>query len=833
MIISLAMCLILSLPSWAGAEDSNAMPQVDDLIVLGSRVHPRSAHDSPVPVDVLQGSVFQQYGMRDLDSLLQALVPSYNVNRQPIADAATIVRPANLRGLPPDSTLILVNGKRRHRSSVIIPGGGVSDGAHATDLATIPVIALKHVEIMRDGDSAQYGSDAIAGVIDLELKDAPESGTLETRWGQFYAGDGMSQNITGNMGLPLTLFQSGFVNLSFEYGKADSTSRSVQRADAQALIDAGNTHVRRPYVQNWGAPEVHADYKLLGNVGLNLTRTIELYGWGNYAERKIEGGFYYRHPNTRGGVFSRDEGETLLVADLSDDRRGCPQVETNPAADYSEVSLPDHCAVFNTQFPGGFTPTFGGTVSDWSGAAGLRGELVDWHYDLSAVWGQHRVDYFMTNTINPQLASLRDGIPTTYNPGADIERDLVVNLDFARSWLTPLWPTPLDVGVGLEYRSEEYEIEAGDRDSWFLDPQPGGLTEQGFGVGSNGFPGRPQRIAGRYNRDSYAAYVDLETQVTKDLLVGVAGRVEDYETFGSTVNGKVDARWQATPVMALRGSISTGFRAPTVGQANLQTVATVTIDGRLADRLVLPPSHASGVPTRLGAVALKPETSVNLSAGTVIDLNPLSVTLDYYRITVEDRIALSSNRTPSAQDLTALREYGFADITTIRFFTNAFATTTQGLDLVAHYPVQLGSGQTFLNLAANWNETTVTDRDRAIIDAQRVTELEQQLPNVRGTLTLDHRQGAWHVLSRLHYYDSFTEFTTDDVENRIDANPRWLVDLEASYTWSNGILLAVGGHNVLDTYPDRTNGAAGTKYPEFSPYGFNGGYYYVRALYAF
>ena len=254
MSIRLTLCLLLSLPALAWAETATPPSQVEDLIILGSRVHPRSAHDSPVPVDVLQGSVFQQYGLRDLDSLLQALVPSYNVNRQPIADAATLVRPANLRGLPPDSTLILVNGKRRHRSSVIIPGGGVSDGAHATDLATIPVIALKHVEVMRDGDSAQYGSDAIAGVIDLELKDAPKSGSLETRWGQFYAGDGMSHNITGNLGLPLTLLESGFVNLSFEYGKADPTSRSVQRADAQALIDAGNTHVRRPYVQTWGAP---------------------------------------------------------------------------------------------------------------------------------------------------------------------------------------------------------------------------------------------------------------------------------------------------------------------------------------------------------------------------------------------------------------------------------------------------------------------------------------------------------------------------------------------------------------------------------------------------
>ena len=917
-----------------GAADQDAgVFKLDEVVVVGSRVPTRSAQDSPVPIDVIDGKSMRNYGVRDMDSLLRATVPSYNVNQQPIGDAATLVRPANLRGLPPDSTLILVNGKRRHRSSVIsLLGGGISDGAHAADLAAMPAIALKRVEVLRDGAAAQYGSDAVAGVMNFQLKDAPDSGQVEARWGQFYAGDGDTASIAANLGIPLPLpfIQSGFANLSFEYGASDPTVRSVQREDAQKLIDAGNTHVRQPYAQIWGAPEFHYDYKFFGNVGMKLNSKAELYGWGNYAQRKIEGGFYYRNPNTRSGVFDDgyyrgnsknpmrsdesksdykdrvypnyetrfeidyknygalspddpekqridkilaekkkidDELDTLFsdddnstyrrikVANLDPSQGECPLVSANDAADYSNVSLPDHCFMFNERFPGGFTPTFGATVSDWSGAVGIRGDLSsdnfwldDWHYDLSAVFGHHSAAYFMTNTINPQLAAMRTNIPTNYNPGADIERDRVFNLDLSRSIQNTTFASPLNVGLGLEYRIEEYEIEAGGRNSWFFDDRYKDddnlkdLSEQGFGVGSNGFPGRPTRIAGSNNRGSYAAYLDLETNVTKDILVGVAGRYEEYETFGDTLNGKVNARWQATPMMALRGSLSTGFRAPTVGQANLINVTTAFVGGRLADRLTLPPTHPSGVPEKYGAEQLQPETSVNLSAGTVVDFGNLSVTLDYYRMDVQDRISLGSNQSLDDADQAILQNYRFSDVTSVKFFTNAFDTVTQGIDLVATYPVQMAGGTTLWTLAGNWNDTQVTNRDSIrivkgakvqIINDQRVIELEQLLPNFRLTLTADHRQGPWRFLGRLHYYDSFTEFTTDNPDARIDASQRLLADLEASYTMKTGLTIAGGAQNLFDAVPDRTNGVAGTMYPEYSPFGFNGGFYYFRVLYAF
>ena len=878
----------------AAAQDTDVV-KLEEVVVVGSRVPTRSAHDSPVPVDVIEGKDMRNYGVRDMNSLLRATVPSYNVNQQPIGDAATLVRPANLRGLPPDSTLILLNGKRRHRGSVLtFLGGGISDGAHATDLASFPAIALKRVEVLRDGAAAQYGSDAVAGVMNFQLKDAPDSGTVEARWGKYYVGDGDTASIAANLGVPLPLpfIQSGFANFSFEYGTRDWTDRSQQRSDAQELIDAGNQHVvnsqytRSPNVMVWGAPEVQYDYKLFGNFGAKLNSKTELYGWGNYAQRKIEGGFYYRNPNTRDGVFNgqvrrRDGDEilkvpdkegilseafsakdiskssftpeqkamylnedgslrddvlydTALVADLTGEG-GCPIVESNPGADYSEDidGLPSHCFMFNEKFPGGFTPFFGGTVRDWSVAGGIRGDISDWHYDLSAVLGQHSTAFFMRNTINPQLAGMRTNIPTEYRPGTYTETDHVLNLDLSRSLETAMLPSPLNVGLGLEYRVEQFEVTAGGETAWFVDRSPGGLEKQGFGVGSNGFVGFDPSIAKTTNRGSYAGYVDLETNVSKDLLVGVAGRYEDFETFGDTLNGKFNTRWQATSIMALRGSVSTGFRAPTVGQANITNITTAFVDGKLSNVATLPVDDP--LAKRRGAQPLKPEKSFNLSAGTVLDVGNLSMTIDYYRVAVRDRIARSAQLTLSESDKQFARDLGRVDVPPkLAYYANAFDTTTNGVDIVATYPMQIAGGTTLWTFAGNYNRTEVTEiNNKPAVDSKREIQLEKTLPWFRFTLTGDHRQGPWRFLGRVYWYDGFTEFTTDDEDARVDAGPQWLVDLETSYTMKTGLTISAGAQNLFDSYPDRSTGASGTRYPEYAPFGFNGGYYYLRALYAF
>ncbi len=316
-----------------GAQDAQPQEQVIDLgelRVIGSRVAGRSAQESPVPVDVIQGEDLQTYGIRDMDSLLSATVPSYNVGQEPISDEATFVRPATLRGLPPDSTLVLVNGKRRHRGSVInFLGSPNSRGSQGADISTIPSIALERIEVLRDGAAAQYGSDAIAGVLNFKLREDTEGLTVQTSYGQNYHGDGDKVNVAANLGLPLS--DRGFANFSFEFTNVDETSRSVQRSDARGLIEAGNEHVRRPAAQIWGAPEVQYDYKFFGNLGFDLEEiNARLYAFGNYAERKVEGGFYFRNPHTRSGVFRGDALEdgtpTVKVIDLSNDGRSAAAV---------------------------------------------------------------------------------------------------------------------------------------------------------------------------------------------------------------------------------------------------------------------------------------------------------------------------------------------------------------------------------------------------------------------------------------------------------------------------------------------------------------------------
>ncbi len=847
--------MLMSAPSLEAQEASQPEPAtepqesvvgLDEIQVIGSRVAGRSARDSVVPVDIIQGEDLQTYGIRDMDSLLSASVPSYNVNQQPISDAATLIRPANLRGLPPDSTLVLVNGKRRHRASVIPEFGGISNGSHGADISAIPAIALDRVEVLRDGAAAQYGSDAIAGILNFKLREDRQGLTVQTSYGQNYHGDGDKVNVAANLGMPLT--DNGFANFSFEFTNADETSRSVQRDDARARIEAGNEHVRRPAAQIWGAPEVRYDYKFFGNLGVDLEEiNSRVYAFGNYAERKVEGGFFFRDPNSRDGIF--DGGWNLLVADLSDDRQGCPSIAKNSAADYAAAlaGLPDHCFSFNERFPGGFTPRYGGVVEDWSITFGLRGEvesasalLSGWFYDASTSFGHNSVDFFMHNTINPQLAAMRTNIPTSYKPGGYREFDKTFNLDVSRPFDVGLFHSALNIAFGLEYREEEFEIKSGGKDSWYVDNSPGGLAAQGFGIGSNGFQGFGPEIAGTFNRGSYAGYLDLEAEVIKNLTVGLAGRYEAYEGIADTLDGKVSARWQFLEAIALRGSVSSGFRAPTVGQTNYRKTSTSLEGNRLVDNAILPPDHPAAV--RKGGKQLEPEKSVNYSVGTVFSLGDLDVTVDYYRIKVQGRLALTSNLKLTPEDIDALLDQGVTDARSfsgVNFFTNDFDTTTQGVDVVATYPLHTFAGHTLLTFVGNWTDTQVDSFNPNIINSRRRRQYEDALPEFRFSLTADHTWGPWRFLTRVHYYDSFFEDIVEAGLTSINGE-RWLTDMELSYTFRDLPFMqmatfAFGAENVFDQYPRRSRwaGEIGNKYPPNSPYGFNGGFYYLRAGFEF
>ena len=470
---------------------AGAAGPIEEVFVVGSRRRDRSASESPVPVDVVTGDEFLAHGDSDMDSLIAAMVPSYNVAQEPISDAATFIRPATLRSLPPDATLVLVNGKRRHRAAVIaLLGAGISGGSQGPDLSVIPAIALDRLEVLRDGASAQYGSDAIAGIMNFVLKENADGATIDAKWGSHFEGDGDSMTFAANAGFALT--DAGFANLSFEWMEADPTSRSAQRGDAQGLIDAGNTHVRQPAAQIWGAPEISGDVKMFGNFGIDLGNGSEAYAFGNYAKRQVEGGFYYRNPHTRGGVFRGpviDGTPTVKVADFSGATTalidsgmgladavkavaadgGCPIVFINDnvpdAGALSEISGRDDCYSLISRFPGGFTPQFGGFIDDLSLAGGVRGELDSgWFYDVSAVAGTSEAAFYIYNTINPQLFTQRDAIDTYYHAGTYVETDRVFNFDMSRQIDTGGY-APVNVAWGLEYRDETFEIRNGEPNS--------------------------------------------------------------------------------------------------------------------------------------------------------------------------------------------------------------------------------------------------------------------------------------------------------------------------------------------------------------------------------
>ena len=840
---------------------------IEEIVIIGSRRQDgRSQTESLVPVDVFGGEDLSNMGSTDMDQALSNLIPSYKVDTQAINDAATLVRPATLRGLPPDSTLVLVNGKRRHRAAVItFLGNGVADGSQGPDVSVIPSIALKRVEVLRDGAAAQYGSDAIAGVINFELKDDAEGGTVEARWGQFYEGDGDGFNFAGNIGLPMS--SNGFLNLSMEYKESDPTSRAVQRADAQALVDAGNPYIEdpnydsvfHPTVMVWGAPEFEYDYKFFGNMGIDLSDSFEAYGYGNYAKRKVEGGFYFRNPHTRGGVFDGPEVtiggttyDTVKVADINgtDVGEACPVIrimnDAANAADIAAVEARPDCESFITRFPGGFVPRFGGVMEDYSFAFGVRGDLAgDWHVDLSGVYGRHEASFFMRHTLNTHLLAKPDitvaNIPTDYKPGIYTETDYTINLDVSKSLDMPMFAGPVNLAFGAEHRQEEFKITAGGENSWFLDQRPGGLGDQGFGPGSNGFVGFQPANAGTWSRNSYAGYIDVEAELTDRIVLGAAGRYEDHKGVGDTADFKISVRADVTDSFALRGAVSTGFRAPTVGQANVRNVTTAFTDGKLADEGTFPPTDE--VSMVLGATPLTPEESTNFTVGAVFNVGDMDVTIDYFNINVDDRIARSSRIQP--EDLTeaqrqGLRNEGFDPDNSagIRFFTNNFDTTTQGIDIVATLPVEMMGGNTDFSFAGNWTDTEVDKRDPDIIDDKRIVQLEQNNPEFRFTATAEHNQGPWRMLLRGRFYDSFVEYSADVGGWRLNAGSRWLMDAEIGYSLNDNITLVAGAENFTDTTPtNQSNNASpypsGMRYAETSPYGFNGGFYYFRAIWDF
>lgn len=771
-------------------------------MIIGSRRAARSATDTTAPVDVIAGDELTRNASTDIQDLMRTAVPSYNVNAQPISDAATISRPANLRGLSPDNTLVLVNGKRRHRGSVIsFLGGGISDGAQGVDIATIPSLALKRVVVLRDGASSQYGSDAIAGVINFELRDEAQGGFLEVTTGSTYEGDGDNYRLAGNIGLPLG--DSGFVNITAEYGEVDGTVRSIVRQDVLDLIAAGNTAAAdfktiNSYTgavpQYWGQPDVEDDFKIFINSAFEINQYAEVYAFGNISERQATGGFFYRNPTNRGGVYAGPLVDALTgaldpngvasvkVGDLDGlgVGGGCPAGIPLTGTDglipdatiLAEVTADANCFSFVETIPGGFVPRFGGTNEDASLAVGVRGLLDSGlSYDVSAYRGSNETEFFINNTVN---ASLGPNTPRNFIPGGQKQTETVYNGDFSY---------PIDAGLasdltfsfGGEYREEEFDLYAGDPASYALGP----LADQGFSSSSNGFGGFPNSTSS--SQDSWAAYGELEADVTDALTLQGALRYEDYSVFGDTTNFKVAGLYRVSEGFKIRGAISTGFHAPTAGQANITNVTTQISNGVLVDQGTLPLSSTAGQiagdfieSQGNGRPTLGPEDAVNMSIGVAFDLGETSWTVDYYNIEVEDRVALGADVdfldalnfagggttfTSVTEALTGLSAsgvidrqdfIGLDDLSAFRFFANSFDTETQGIDVVGRVGFDVWEGSSNVTLAMNWNDTQVTNRGVTNpISAGRVAALEDLLPKFKGNLSWTHSQGALRSMVRL------------------------------------------------------------------------------------
>ena len=854
------------------AEPPNAEPDeelsgryhIEEIVTVGTRVRARTVADSAVPVDVFGPEQVDSVDSSDLVEVLNAIVPSFDVRRQPISDGASFIRPVHLRGLDSHHTLVLLDGKRRHRAALVQLGGF---GAHGVDLGSIPSVAIQAVEVLRDGAAAQYGSDAIAGVLNFKLRTDDTGFDLRARVGGYTEGDGDEETIEGNVGFPLG--GGGFVNVSAQFSRADPTSRSepydlgignsgltpLQATESSLAVDGvtyhgpdaltysysptgeilqaargsdgipddldtrfadhfsrvgGGRSFERP-AQIWGQPE-RRQAMFLVNAGLPLGPAMELYGFGSHATRNQTGGFFYRRP----GVAQ------LLPVRLSDGSVYDPRA---------------------TLYPAGFTPQFSGDVTDYAAVLGIRGELgIGFGFDLSAGYGYDEIRYSIANTMNP---SLGPETPTRFRPGGLANDEVSVNADFALA-LDAGWPTAVHLAFGFEYREEGYRIERGDPLSYrlgpFARPDPfnlevtqaevdadpaddlvtvecripgfaavGALCPEGdpvnnaLPVGSNGFPGYPPTFASDVDRRSHAAYVDLEADLTDRWLGNLAVRYEDFSDFGEVTIGKVATRFRLSEHLNVRASVGTGFRAPTPGQMSTTNVSTrVNAEGHPQAEGVFPSTHrAAGL---FGGVALDAERSRSWTLGVAATLfEELDLTFDYYRIRLEDRIVLSSPFAVGPMEaarLSALGVPGANDIAQVRFFTNDVDTETSGLDLVATWHAHSHLGITTLQAAFNLNRTEFRARGR-YVDAEAEHDIEEGVPTLQGVLTASHARGRLGLLLRARHYGEYENTLDTSLTTTQDFGAKTLVDVEASWTFRDRYTVKLGMENAFDEYPDR------------------------------
>ncbi|MBO6557297.1 MAG: TonB-dependent receptor [Pseudomonadales bacterium] len=797
--ISLAL-LLTSVVSTSLPVVSYAEQVIEEIVTVGTRSSKaRSAADSPVPVDVISAETFEALGnTADMTDNLKALVPSYNA-APATGDGSAFVRPTSLRGTAPDQTLVLVNGKRRHRSALVqffAPAAG--NGAHGVDVGMIPSLAVKRIEVLRDGAASQYGSDAIAGVVNFVLKDASDGGQVQVQFGEYFDGE-QSVRVGANGGFAIG--DIGFVNATIDFVDNDALSRGIQRPNAQALIDAGVPGVGAdapfgdsPLVQTWGRPETEG-VRFYLNSGFDISDAAELYARLSLAETEGRYRFFYRDPN--------------------------------------HSSLTNHRAEGYTGLPGGFTPFLDGDQDDVSIVIGIQGEFQSgMGYDFSYNYGKNELDYFLNNTVNGDLPlvgtcpsceiSQRD-----FDVGGYAQEETTINLDFSYQMTDRV-----HLGFGFEAREETFTANAGEPNSF-------------LGGGSSGFRGIEPANAGDFDRDNVAVYVDIEHDITDKLLLQYAARYEDFSDFGNTLNGKLAGRYRVNDSFALRGAISTGFHAPTPGQSNVSTIIT-TFDGTTGLQVeegLLPVSNPAVI--LAGGAPLTEEESTNYSFGFTADIGDwVNLTTDFYLIEVEDRIYRTGDIPVPPQPT----DPPGAPARTISFYTNALDVEHQGVDVVATSGFELGSNTTLnLSMAYAYNEIDVTDQKliRGIqpVSDGNVEDIENNYPEHKWVLTGNFLIGeSWNVMARVNYYgDHYDERGRIDaaVDPTAEIDGMYFVDLEIGWDITDNWRVVAGGSNIFDEFPDEIGPpnanrlSVGLQYPRRTVANYEGGSWYLKTVYRF
>jgi iron complex outermembrane receptor protein len=811
-------------------QSKQAKENIEVISVTGTRRSLRSIAESTVPVDIITSNDMMSTGQLEISQVLANQIPSFNYPSATIADGTDHARPAVLRGLAPDHTLVLINGKRRHSGALLNLAGVVGRGSTSVDLNMIPSSAIKRVEVLRDGAAAQYGSDAIAGVINIVLKDASEGGSVSVTYGQYdsqMAGapnfkstytdsngslgfnlgddrevsDGNTRTVSANSGFSLN--DKGFLNVSIEYRDNDPTQRSgFDPREQYSRLDDGSLDPREltidRYNHRFGKAGLE-DYALFYNMGYDLDDGLNLYSFGSYSKREGNSGGFYRRAKDSRNV------EAL--------------------------------------YPNGFLPQIETDVEDYSIALGLKGESDDWTWDVSSNYGRNDFALGVVNSVNTSLGA---NSPTEFDNGALVYDQWIINAD-ANTTLDLGLPDKVYFTIGAEYRRESYNIEQGEEASYIT-----ALDANGDPVASGGaqvLSGFGPASVTDTSRHNISVFTEFDAYLTEDWNVVFASRYENYSDFGDTLTSKLASRYSITQNLSLRGAISTGFRAPSLAQSSYRQISTV-LENNQPFEVGLFPTDAPAAKA-LGAKKLDAEDSVNVTAGFMFNQDSFSLTVDAYRIDIDDRVVLSENLTGSAVQQ-ILANAGELNTESVRYFTNAIDSTTQGVDIVATYSLTLNNlGDVRLNAAANFNDTEVTHiddnpaqlnslGDEYVVFARReVGRFEEGTPDSKWNLSAVWSVDQWQTTLRTTRYGEVADISTTAARDEY-LNAKWITDLEIAYQADEHWKFAVGANNLFDQYPQATVDNIGYSnfsqifpYTPYAPYSLDGRFLYGNITYRF